>query len=124
TDAIEQVGAPQLLGDRDWVGRLALAVQRLDRLVDVAVRRLVEVAALDVRLHGRGDRVARAEHGPGGGPLCLEVVRWDAAGRAPPPRLDRLDHCRRSCSVAPTPGRHSADSSLWIDRPETLGISC
>ena len=44
-DAVEQVGAAQLLGHGDRVGRLTLAVQRLDRLVDVTVRRLVEVAA-------------------------------------------------------------------------------
>ncbi len=44
-DAVEQVGSAQLLGDGDRVGRLTLTVQRLDRLVDVPVRGLVEVAA-------------------------------------------------------------------------------
>ena len=91
---VEQVGAAQLLGDGDRVGRLALAVQRLDRLVDVAVRGLVEVAGLDVRLDRGGDRVAREQHRAEQRLLGLEVVRWHPAARASTHRFDRLDHCR------------------------------
>ena len=121
-DVVEQVGAPQLLGDGDRVGRLALAVQRLDGLVDVAVRGLVEVAGLDVRLDRGGDRVAREQHRAEQRLLGLEVVRGHASARATTHRIDRLDHYHsplrrpadaRSASCVPVGvGR---GTRLWID---------
>ena len=99
---VEQVGAAQLLGHGDRVGGLALPVQRLDRLVDVAVRRLVEVAGLDVRLDRGGDRVAREQHRAEQRLLGLEVVRRHPSARASTHRFDRLDHCR---SHSPPPLR-------------------
>ena len=125
-DVVEQVGAAQLLGDGDRVGRLALTVQRLDGLVDVAVRGLVEVAGLDVRLDRRGDRVAREEHRPEQRLLGLEVVRRDAATRAPTHRIDRLDHCRsppphyaRTALCAPATG-FGRGTTLWVTWGEPL----
>ena len=51
---VEEVGAPQLVGDGDGVDRLALPVEREDRVEDVGVRRLVEVGGADADLGGRG----------------------------------------------------------------------
>ena len=76
-ERVELAGAPQLLGHRDRVDRLAARVQRERRLVDDAVRGLVEVGRLDVRLDRRGDRLAAEHHRPEQRLLGLEVVRRD-----------------------------------------------
>ena len=60
-DGLEQAGPAQFVGDGDRVGRLALAVQRVDGLEDVTVRRLVEVVGRTQFDRG-GDGVARQEH--------------------------------------------------------------
>jgi len=65
-------------GDGDGVDGLALPVQRHDRVVDVRVRRLVEVGRVDPDLGRGADRVARQEHRPEQRLLRLEVVRRDA----------------------------------------------
>ena len=94
TDELEQIGAPELLGDGDRVGGLALAVERLDRVVDVAVRRLVEVGDFDSCLDRGGDRVAGEQHRAEQRLLGLEVVRRHATGLRTPHGINRLDHCR------------------------------
>ena len=58
TDGLEQPGAPQVLGDRDRVDRLATVVEIDRSLEEVRVRGLVEVAGVDTHLDRRGDRVA------------------------------------------------------------------
>ena len=80
-DRVEQSGAPELVGDRDRVGRFTLAVERFDRLEDVAVRGLVEVVG-PARLEGGRDRVARQQHRTEQRLLGLQVVRRDPAGPA------------------------------------------
>ena len=94
---VEEVGPAQRLGHGDGVDRLTLPVQRADRLVHVAVGRLVEVVGAEVDVDGGGDRVAAEEHGPEERLLGFEVVGRDA----PRPRslaatgiIDRLDHGR------------------------------
>ena len=103
---VEQVGAAQLLGDGDRVGGLALPVQRLDGLVDVPVRRLVEVAGLDVRLDRGGDRVAREQHRAEQRLLGLEVVRRDPTARASTHRIRSSGPLPLPASA--TPGLHHA----------------
>ncbi len=93
-DELEEIGAAELLGDGDRIGRLALPVERLDRVVDVAVRRLVEVGDFDSSLHRGGDRVAGEQHGAEQRLLGLEVVRRHPTGLWPPNGINRLDHCR------------------------------
>jgi hypothetical protein len=63
-ELLEQVGAAQLLGHRDRVDGLALAVEGQHGLVHVGVGRLVEVRRVDVGLDRGGDRVARQQHRP------------------------------------------------------------
>ena len=94
TDELEEIGAPELLGDGDGVDGLALPVEGLDRVVDVTVRRLVEVGDLDSGFDRGGDRVAGEEHGAEQRLLGLEVVRRHSTGLGPPNGINRLDHCR------------------------------
>ena len=93
-DELEEIGAPELLGDGDRIGGLALPVERLDRVVDVAVRRLVEVGDVDPGLHRGGDRVAGEQHRAEQRLLGLEVVRRHSPGLRTPNGINRLDHCR------------------------------
>ena len=79
--AVELTAAPQLLGDGDRVDRLTPAVQQERGVEDHAVRGLVEVAGLDVRLDRGGDRLAGEHHRPEQRLLGLEVVRRDRERR-------------------------------------------
>ncbi len=78
-DRLEQVGAAQLVGHGDRVGGLPRRVERVDRVVDVAVGRLVEVGRRD-HPGGRRDGLGREHHGPEQGLLRLEVVGRHPAG--------------------------------------------
>ena len=93
-DELEEIGAAELLGDGDRIGGLALPVEGLDRVVDVAVRRLVEVGDVDPGLDRGGDRVAGEQHRAEQRLLGLEVVRRDSPGLWTPNGINRLDHCR------------------------------
>ena len=142
-DCVEQLGAAQLLGDRDRVDGFALPVQRHDRLVDVDVRGLVVVARLDVRFDGCGDRVARQQHRSQERLFGFEVVGRDAPRPLPPRVIDRLDHCAPFLPLGPPgppiPAPRAADPQfgvpptrclvphlrrvgLWIDRAISLWI--
>ena len=81
-ECFEMPGTAELLGHRDRVDRLAARVQRERGVVHDAVRGLVEVARLDVRLDRGGDRLAAEHHRPEERLLGFEVVRRDAAGGA------------------------------------------
>ena len=132
TDGVEQLGAAQLLGDGDRVDGLALAVQGHDRFVDVDVRGLVVVARLDVRLDGRGYRIAREQHRSEERLFGFEVVRRGAPRPLPPRVIDRLDHAvpflppgppgpRFRLPVPPLPVRRpSQDASFRI----LVGSAC
>ena len=145
TDGVEQLGAAQLLGDRDRIDRLALAVQGHDRFVDVHVRGLVVIARFDVRFDGRGDRVAESSIAPrsdssasrlcgGTRPaLCRRAssIAWTTLlpSCLPAPPNDRAPtpgpSCRRSqCGAPPTRCLvpHPRRVGLWIDRAISLWI--
>ena len=79
-DALEVAGAAQFGGDGDGVGGLAAAVEADDRLEDVLVFRLVEVAAAQ-HLDHVGDGVLAHQHGPEDALLGLEVLRGGAPHR-------------------------------------------
>ena len=75
------------------VDGLTLAVELDDGVVDVAVRRLVEVGRLDLDLDRVDDRVARQEHRAEQRLLRLDVVGRDAPrSRRRRGGLNRLDH--------------------------------
>ncbi len=76
TRRVEQPGPAQFVAHRHRVGRLTLVVQDVDGLEDVGMGRLVEVLR-PACLHGRGDGVARQEHGPEQGLLGIQVVGRD-----------------------------------------------
>src|SRR5690606_2709289 len=73
----ELTGLGELVGDRDDVGRLAVRVQREDRVEDDLVLRDVEVRASNDFDH-IGDRVFAEEHSADGTLLGQEVVRGNA----------------------------------------------
>ena len=93
THRIEQTRPAQLVGNGDGVDRLALTEERGDRVVDMAVDRLVEVVG-GHDLDGRGDGVATQEHRAEQRLLGLDAVRGDpSAVLLPPPHVfDRLNH--------------------------------
>ena len=79
---VERRGAVELVDDRDRVDRLALRVEREDRLVDVTVALAVEVGRAQVGgLGDRPDRQGREHHRPEHGFLRVEVLRRDRGGR-------------------------------------------
>ena len=86
--------AVQLVGDGDGVGRLTPVIQRLDRVVDVTVGRLVEVGCGEADLGRGADGVGRQQHGAEQRRLGGEVVRRDArAGIALTARIvEGLNH--------------------------------
>ena len=112
-DGLEQAGPPQLVGDGDGVGRLALGVERGDGVEDVAVGRLVEVVDGD-DLDGRRDGVARQQHGPEQRLLGLEVVGRDPARGRSGRRLVVL-------AVGSGRGRRSSGGLTWILHRVTVG---
>ena len=116
-ERVEQVGAPQLLGDGDRVDRLALAVERLDGVVDVAVRGLVEVADVDARLDRGGDRVAREQHRAEQRLLGLEVVRRDPRRAAPRRRSSSIDWTTPPLRRSPCTRRAPAVGMRRVTRP-------
>jgi hypothetical protein len=81
--ALKLAGLDELVGHGDDVGRLAVRVQREDRLEDQLVLWHVEVGAAQ-RLDDIGDRVLRQQHAAQGALLCQQVVRRGALG---PPLL-------------------------------------
>ena len=103
-DGVQQARPPQLVSDRDRVGRLTLGVQGGDGVEDVTVGRLVEIlrAAL---LDSRGDRIPREDHRPQQRLLGLEVVRRNSpCGATSPPAagvVERLNHGRQPSPVKP-----------------------
>ena len=103
TDGVEEVGPAQFLADGDGVDGLALAVQRADGVVDVAVSRLVEVGGAEADVDGAGDGIVAQQHGAKQRLLGFQVVGRDAAHAplATPGVIDGLDH---GCS-------------LWSQRP-------
>ena len=120
---VEEIGAAQLVGDGDRVDRLADAVQRHDRVVDVGVGRLVEVGRLDPGLGGGADGVAGEEHRSEQRLLGLQVVRRHPAALLSSNILDGLDHrcsrLRRTPGVhrsftPPTPGRFYAPEPVEL----------
>ena len=148
TELVEEVDAPQLVGDGHRVDRLALAVEREDGVEDVRVGRLVEGGRVEADLGGRADGVAREEHGPEERLLGLEVVRRDPSCRPPRGGLERLHHRvvpprrprrhtsprrRSGCPWAPLAfparsapvhtiarGGYLLTSGLWIERAISL----
>ena len=124
-ERLEQAGAAQLLGHGDRVDRLALLVQRPDRVEDVAVGRLVEVGGVDPGLDRGGDRVAREEHRAEQRLLGLEVVGRDASGR------DRAHHAHSTGPRRPLPDPcdspgHRHTSALWggSGQPPVTCVNC
>ena len=100
---VVQVGAAQFLGDGDGVDRLALRVQGADGVVDMAVDGLVEVVGAQVDVDGRGDGVARQQHGAEERLLGLQVVGRHAADTAlaTPGVVDGLHHGLPTFTHAP-----------------------
>ena len=81
-DRVERPGAVELVDDGDRVDRLALRVEREDRLVDVAVALAVEVRGADVGgLGDRPDRQRREHHCAEDRLLGIEILRRDRGGR-------------------------------------------
>ena len=140
--SVEHVGPAQRVGDGDGVGRLTLAVEGLDRLVDVPVGRLVEVGGVDVLLDCSRDRIARKQHRSEERLLGLEVV-----GRNPPHLARRRADSIVWTTASPTSALlvigsragampcsmrewECAPPGLWIGSPKTpvspgdLGPSC
>ena len=93
-DGVEEVGPPQLFGDRDDVDGLADAGQDTDGLEDVLVGRLVEVAGGDVELGDGCDGVSGQQQRTEERFLRGEVVRGHARGDvgAPTSLVARLRH--------------------------------
>ena len=79
-DRVEEVVAAELLGHGHGVHRLADGREHPDGLEHVLVRRLVEVAGVQVQLGHRGDGVSREQQGPEQGLLGGQVVRRHASG--------------------------------------------
>ena len=103
-DPAQQVAAVQLGGDGDGVGGLAATVQIEDGVVDVLVRRPVEVAGPQALEHV-GDRVLAQQHAAEYGLLCGSVLRRLAtevlSGGEERPSLDGRDHPRQPRRVSP-----------------------
>ena len=118
TRCVEHADSAQLLGDRHIVCRLTLGVKRSDGIIDVGVRRFVEVLGTDLFDHDR-DRIARKQHGPEHGFLGIKVVRWH-------PRAARSHHRRRRPRAAPAPrhvGHGLQDSHHAKDERWSLGAA-
>ncbi len=79
--ATQLAGLDELVGDGDDVGRLAVRVEREDRLEDELVLRDVEVGALEGLDHV-GDGILREEHSAQRALLGEKVVRRGTLGRA------------------------------------------
>ena len=78
---VEGRGAVELVDDRDRVDRLALGVEREDRLEDVPVALAVEVGGAEVRrLCHRPDRERGEHHRPEDRLFGIEVLRRDRSG--------------------------------------------
>ena len=106
-DAAQQVAAVQLGGDGDGVSGLAATVQVEDGVVDVLVRRPVEVTGPEALEHV-GDRVLAQQHATEYGLFCSGVLRGLAAevlsrGRDVHPRMTEVIH--DSHDVSPPPRR-------------------
>ena len=84
-DRLEQAVAPQFVGHRDRVDRLARGVQGVDRVEDVGVSRLVEVVGTQ-DAGCRGDGLGLEHHGAEQRLFGVEVVRGNAAPARPPGR--------------------------------------
>jgi hypothetical protein len=91
---IELARPPQLLGDRYGIDGLAAAVQAVRGFEDRAVRRLVEVARLELRFDRGGDRLATQHHRPEERLFGLDVVRGYARPVRSASRVLDRDHRR------------------------------